>query len=97
MEDKQVREAIVGAGFPVRDYSGRGMYGKYCLAVECSREDPPEKMLLSIIGEYTYTADNLDDVRELAEALKDCQTDSLGRDAILYWPQIEWDDDCDEE
>jgi hypothetical protein len=96
VEDGQVQEAIEGAGYAVRDYSGRGMYGKYCLAVES--DDSPEQVLLSIVGEYTYTADNLDEVRALTEALKGCQTDTLGRGAILYWPGIEWvDTDPDED
>ena len=95
MEDTKVQQAITDAGFVPRDYSGRGMYGTYCLAIES--DDDPCTTLLSIVGAFALLAETVDEVRELAEALKDCRTDTLGRGTIIYWPRIEWVDAEEEE
>ncbi len=82
-------ETIANAGFTPRRYSGRGMYGKDCLGITCRN---PINTVCLIIAEYAQSlAKDQAAVADLAEALKDAHTDSMGRDAIVYWEHIAWD------
>lgn len=88
-----LKQALLDIGYEPRSYSGRGMYGRYCLGV--STDDSPVKLgantVLSLID-----AGEEDLAREFAD-LRACQ-DQLGLGIIVYWPQIEWsDEDTDEE
>ena len=74
-----------------RSYSGRAMYGRSCLGVECS--DVGE-----LFAEVLESADE-DDLRELAETFRTMRTDSMGLDIIVYFPGTEYvrnDADCEE-
>ena len=62
-----------------RSYSGRGMYGKECVAVV----DVNPFQIGLLIGMES---------KELAEHLLNerCETDGLGLGRIIYWPNIPW-------
>ncbi len=78
-----------GDATPVTDYSGRGMYGATCLGFTV--RDP---FTLGVaIGQCTG-----DDNDQLSEDLvytfaSGARTDSMGLDAIVYWPSITVDDE----
>ena len=61
-------------GFETYSYSGRGMYGKSCLAITVSH---PNKMfnIGVILGE------NMDDASDI-----EVKYDNLGMDYVLYFP-----------
>ncbi len=63
-----------------RSYSGRGMYGKYCIGV--SVDDVSEA--LAAMTEFC------DDTSEAASILRSYRSDSMGRRVIVYWPNIKW-------
>ena len=71
--------------FNVRSYSGRGMYGKNCLAVDLT--DSISHLFASIIY---YTDD--DNREELAEAFENMRQDSMGRGIVVYFPDVEYVD-----
>lgn len=75
----------------VRDYSGRGMYGKRCLAIEVSRG-----------AAFALAADLMEEVHEdniqaLADLFRNARTDSLGLDEVVYFPEVEWLAEWDED
>ncbi len=69
-----------------RSYSGRAMYGRQCVGVTCEN-------MFAAIAAITASVDWTDDedlMRDWLEALAETCSDSMGRDAIIYWPRIEW-------
>lgn len=79
------------ADVTVRDYSGRGMYGSYCLGV-----------VIEEGSAISFVADILDssvefDRGELAQLLRSAREDSMGHGTILYFPQVVWQDRWDED
>ncbi len=62
------------------DYSGRGMYGKTTFAVSCEKGDF-YKTVADILEDNTYSRKERE---ELANALRNIQTDNLGYDTIYY-------------
>jgi len=86
---------FVNAGFEVQSYSGRGMYGKQCLALTVDREDSVSQVFAELLDQATELND-LDDMRHMVEVIKEgmkaAKTDSLGRDQVLYFPNVEYVD-----
>ena len=80
---KTLKDIIEAAGYKTRSYSGRGMYGKECLAV--SLRDVSESEFYADLVEKTNGSDAL----RVAKALRNMRTDSLGRGIVLYFPSIE--------
>lgn len=76
-------------GYPVRSYSGRGMYGKYCVGIELDRGDSAFKLALHLSSELGDSAHFLNDL--------DIRQDSLGLGTILYFPYVEWPKDMPED
>ena len=74
-------DAIEYAGYEPRGYSGRFMYGKYCVATAI---DDPINFFLEL--EYL-----VDEYEELELALSDYRIDTLGLNLIVYWPNISWE------
>lgn len=71
-------------------YSGRGMFGRQCFAVQLDRG----LSVLQYIGQLMqYISEDAQDalaeneqMGELAEMLQDAQTDNLGLGIVLYFP-----------
>lgn len=55
-------------------YSGRGMFGSYCVAVNCGSA-------LEAIAEIAYAAGEMG-----VEMPAEPRSDSMGHDQVLYWP-----------
>lgn len=74
------------------DYSGRGMYGRSCLALTGSLRD--YSMFLAYLAMALFgEGEDPDDIMfQLADTV--CQ-DSMGLDRVYYWPDAnsgDWDD-----
>jgi hypothetical protein len=90
MDAKILVEALRDAGYSVRSYSGRGMYGRSCVGAELERgtgafkvaSDVAAALLDTEVGAHAL-------IRELAD-LRVCE-DSLGLGSILYFPQVPWE------
>lgn len=67
-------------------YSGRCMYGKECVGISGSRAD-----CMTVIGEVLRQAHNDPkmDFGQTVDILLQYDMDNMGRDMILYWPQLE--------
>lgn len=82
-----------------REYSGRGMFGRKCVAVDV-REGSAARVVCMIISELT-SSDFVDEcpegdefwladrVAELCEALQYVKQDSMGLGTVIYWPNIQ--------
>lgn len=100
MDGKKLKELLEDAGYDVRSYSGRAMYGKECVGVDSrnSRENP-FKMAMSVAVEVMNDVDSVttgDEAMEQAHStlqeladLRVCQ-DSMGLGIITYFPDVEW-------
>ncbi len=89
------QQILVQAGFEVQSYSGRGMYGKRCLAV--TGKGDTLNVVANIVVEVTnHILDNLSTdemvgaLQEMKAAFCKVRTDSLGRDSVVYFPTIEF-------
>ena len=75
--------------FKVRSYSGRGAFGKTCLAIDGDRID------LLILGHTIGTSYDDVDPYDISGA----RQDSMGLGVVIYWPNIPFEatDETDEE
>jgi len=78
-----VLDAAAAAELRVRSYSGRGMYGETCLGIVT---DNVAKTLLTLAS---CLPDGM--LADLAE--ETVCTDSMGRNAIVYWPNLPYKGD----
>lgn len=72
------------AGYELRSYSGRGMYGKQCVAITT------ENGMLNTLADM---AEECDSAEEAALLIRKCDHDSMGLGMVLYWPSIKWEKD----
>jgi hypothetical protein len=72
-------------------YSGRGMYAKKCIGIVASHSDA-----MNLIKEVLMNSD-MDDLEDNICTLLDFKTDSMGRNQIFYWEDLEpLEEDTDE-
>lgn len=67
------------------NYSGRGMYGANCYGISCNNP-------LKAISMITYEVWDMDEEEAMMcwiDMMSDAQTDSMGRQQILYFPGYE--------
>lgn len=77
-------EALREAGHEPYSYSGRGMYGRRCVAV-----DVPSGASMLELG-YALGLRGVDP-SEFGEA----KTDNMGLGIVVYWPYAEWSKEQD--
>ncbi len=77
-----LQDILESAGYEVQSYSGRGMFGNYCLAVRVSS-------LTDLFADILDLDDfSSCDFSEIADAFRSSEVDSLGRDTLVYFPNI---------
>lgn len=97
----EVVELMEDAGLEPRNYSGRAMYGKQCVALEADRgvsAVTPVVELLQTAAEYWLNEPTDEDERdrgwkkflELCAALKGAREDAMGLGGVVYWPHLAW-------
>lgn len=84
MDTMTLVDAIYNAGFAVRSYSGRCMYGDKCVAFVVDGN------VLGAVANIVVAADDNGDA--VADVFSDACMDSMGRGTIVYFPMIAWDD-----
>lgn len=80
-----IRDFCYDEGLNYReDYSGRGMFSRSCVAVDC--DNPLE----TLTGIFAYLVDSDDDIEgcEVQYALGEPKQDSMGMGCILYFPKL---------
>lgn len=80
-----------------RSYSGRAMFGKDCVGVEVSAGVSSFQLGAAVAAALLDmdADDGPSDVEDLAR-LRVCE-DNMGRDTIVYFPQVEWPEDEEED
>ena len=101
----QFKEILKSGGRNVYSYPGRGMHGKKCLAFDLDGSLSQEMAQLSTdIMNHCY--DNLsgDSAEELInemenffDILSEAKTDSMGLGEVIYFPNITWDENWNED
>lgn len=80
-----LEDLAMSQGGTVRSYSGRGMFGRYCVGFVCDEYTNPFDLGVAL-GEMASDSTYGIEVCELPSAAMD----SLGRSTIIYWPRAEW-------
>lgn len=101
-----ISQAADGTDIEVREYSGRAMYGKQCIAIV--GEMSQMLCLIASVIQNAHTeafdaalhADSDEekddaceltgDVADVISNILDYRTDSMGLSTVLYWPGVEW-------
>lgn len=87
-----------------RSYSGRGMFGRNCVGISSSRQQcmaivnaVNSAMIQELFDAAVNSADNKDaaydlndQVQKAIDQLLSFETDSMGYDIIMYWPEMEF-------
>lgn len=74
----------------LRSYSGRGMYGKNCLAFTMDRD----RDTMSIVFQFGYAArehaedDGGSATNQIEHAIMSMRSDSMGQGAVYYFPGV---------
>lgn len=84
--------------YKVRSYSGRGMHGLTCLAVELPEGDNVFEFISDLLKHLAGL--NLsnpeerdimhDSLENISEALRTCRTDDMGRATVVYFPKTKY-------
>lgn len=75
-----------GVEISIRDYSGRGMFGKVCLAVTFDRYVSQAEIIAEAIA--CAAEDGIESLNTVRQAIKGASTDSMGLGTVLYWPNV---------
>lgn len=90
-------ELLESAGYHVRSYSGRGMFGEKCIAVECSRGVSSFKVCADLCHEacsseseavYLHGDGSAKDFVEWLSSSVNVAEDSMGYDRVIYFPNV---------
>lgn len=85
-----LQKVLEDLGYEVSSYSGRGMYGKTCLGINVDSSD-----ILGKLGKIMadLVRDTPEEFREgVAAGLRRVKTDSMGKGMIVYFPDVEFQD-----
>lgn len=91
MEKNRIQELLENAGYECRDYSGRGMNGKECLAV-CTDKNVMNMFadILDVIQD-SEASEVKDLCADASYAFRMARTDQMGRlGIVLYFPGTEY-------
>jgi hypothetical protein len=83
------QELLEDAGFDTMEYSGRGMFGSKCLAIELSQDETLGRFVSEVIYEAGEGKDNLS---WLSERIAMMVTDSLGMGTVVYFPKEKYNE-----
>jgi len=95
MDSKELIELIKAAECKPYAYSGRGMFGRQCIAFNTDMSSIVA--LATIVQVACDVYDDVGDIREAAEAIENAQSDGMGMNSVIYFPAYEWIEDHEEE
>lgn len=85
MTNKQLQNIIEMAGYETRTYSGRGMYGKECLAFDT------QDSVIEVAASLFETVLDTENAADFINTFRKIKTDSLGRGTVFYFPSMSVD------
>ena len=83
---QQIKRLADSVGLELYSYSGRGMYGDTCLAV--NTDDPINTVLEIVHAAVNDDSLSRDDVNGILEDLGNAKTDSMGLGKVVYWEHL---------
>ena len=86
------QEICEKVGYSTRSYSGRGMYDKYCLGV-----DVDENVNMFWYDVINYMDCNHLPMCDVLDALCCARTDQMGKGQVIYFTQIKFQKQSEEE
>ncbi len=86
MESKRLMEILEDAGYELRSYSGRGMYGDVCVAFTIGQYTEPS----GVVAEIVSNVEDANERKAVANIFKSVKTDSMGMGTIVYFPRMKW-------
>ncbi len=89
MESKRLMEILEDAGYELRSYSGRGMFGDTCVGFIIDASDS----LLTVGAELADSVYEIDERASLLRVIRGAKTDSMGLSTIVYFPRMKWEGD----
>lgn len=84
----RIIDTVEDLGYLVRSYSGRGMYGKSCVAIIIDRNKSEFEAGMEIATALASEECRMDLVDILLSSR--IRQDSMGRDSVVYFPNIPW-------
>lgn len=91
MGKHRLQMLIEDAGMLPHSYSGRGMYGHECLAIDCDSNKLLSHFSFILDAAKRYPTDALvSDLEILTDAMRQACTDEMGLGTVIYWPRIEY-------
>lgn len=98
MNFSEIKEIVEDAGFDPQSYSGRGMYGRKCLSFNLDRDENVLDAFLELSEAISlYVEDNQEiEFEDVVSEFKGAKTDSMGLGEVVYFPNIEWENDGEE-
>lgn len=83
---QQLVELLEQSDFNPYPYSGRAMYGAYCVGFDAHRGKE-----LAAVAQIVAHADNDDDIRaDLVFLFERARTDDMGLDTVIYFPDVRY-------
>ena len=80
-------KVLEDAGYEPRSYSGRGMFGTRCVSISGN----------SISAWKVASSLWFNNFDEIDLDVPEPRQDQLGLGIVLYWPTIEWTEECEEQ
>lgn len=75
----------LGIAVNLNSYSGRGMFGKRCLSIQCDNSVHFAQIMF-ILGQSV--ANDFEKLDKISAALMGLQMDSLGQGIVAYFPDV---------
>ena len=91
MDAQRLIELLEDAECEPRSYSGRGMYGRKCVAVVPDDYNSREGHVAALTMLY---AESDEERQDLVTIWRGVRSDSMGRSIVIYFPNIEWPADA---
>jgi hypothetical protein len=91
MEKSALQEMLEGLqklySFKIRNYTGRGTYGRKCLSIAMDHHSVHSFELAFHLGRAAQDSGRFQDVEDMI-----CETreDSMGFCSVIYWPHVEY-------
>jgi hypothetical protein len=88
------------AGYQPHSYSGRAMYGRRCVAVTVAPVRALRvgaDLVVAALSDLDPDFNPLMLAEEVADLMGGAREDSMGRDVVVYWPDVEWTGDNEDE
>lgn len=89
----KLKNIFEAEGFECRSYRGRGCW-KDCFAVSISSD--PVNGFGSLVQSLADRSEDLKEFTDMFCLLGNAKYDNMGREFILYWPDIEYQDSIEE-